>query len=223
MKFDFDFLKDRYDYELKRKDQITAALPLPVGILIALGTVITAMARSFSYMDGYLTGCFLISLSLAVGAFLFCAVNLGCAYYRQTYWYLPLLNKLQTSRELYKAIYLRAGDDSSQHEKQLSQEADDLFQNKLEKNIIEAADENTQTNDLRSDRYLYRARRAILVAIVSTVSHGCTLRCRSGDVLMPSEKTTTPPKPPPVTKPKPEVVKSQLPKFPPNRQIREGD
>ena len=33
MKFDFDFLKDRYDYELKRKDQITAALTLPVGIL----------------------------------------------------------------------------------------------------------------------------------------------------------------------------------------------
>ena len=31
MKFDFDFLKDRYDYELKRKDQITAALTLPVG------------------------------------------------------------------------------------------------------------------------------------------------------------------------------------------------
>ena len=33
MKFDFDFLKDRYDYEPKRKDQITAALTLPVGIL----------------------------------------------------------------------------------------------------------------------------------------------------------------------------------------------
>ena len=49
MKFDFDFLKDRYDYELKRKDQITAALTLPVGVLIALGTVMAAMARSFSY------------------------------------------------------------------------------------------------------------------------------------------------------------------------------
>ena len=45
MKFDFDFLKDRYDYELKRKDQITAALTLPVGILIALGAAMAAMAR----------------------------------------------------------------------------------------------------------------------------------------------------------------------------------
>ena len=44
MKFDFDFLKDRYDYELKRKDQITAALTLPVGILIALGAAMATMA-----------------------------------------------------------------------------------------------------------------------------------------------------------------------------------
>ena len=53
MKFNFDFLKDRYDYELKRKDQITAALTLPVGVLIALGTVMAAMARSFSYRDRF--------------------------------------------------------------------------------------------------------------------------------------------------------------------------
>ena len=69
MKFDFDFLKDRYDYELKRKDQITAALTLPVGVLIALGTVMAAMARSFSYRDGYLAWCFLIFLLLAAAAF----------------------------------------------------------------------------------------------------------------------------------------------------------
>ena len=59
MKFNFNFQKDRYDYELKRKDQITAALTLPVGILIALGAAIAAMARSFSYTDGYLKWFFL--------------------------------------------------------------------------------------------------------------------------------------------------------------------
>ena len=79
MKFDFDFLKDRYDYELKRKDQITAALTLPVGILIALGAAMTAMARSFSYTDGYLKWLFLLSLGSAAVAFLLCVVNLGRA------------------------------------------------------------------------------------------------------------------------------------------------
>ena len=38
---------------------------------------------------------------------------------------------------------------------------------------------------------------------------------------MPSKDTNTPP--PPVTKPAPDKIKSQLPKFPPNRVIREGD
>jgi hypothetical protein len=28
---DFDFLKDRYDFELQRKEQLTSALALPVG------------------------------------------------------------------------------------------------------------------------------------------------------------------------------------------------
>ena len=158
MKFDFDFLKDRYDYELKRKDQITAALTLPVGILIALGAAMAAMARSFSYTDGYLTWCFLLSLGSAAVAFFLCVVNLGRAYHRQTYWYLPLLSELQTTRELYKQIYLRESynqkeswdGDSSQQE----QEVDDLFQHALEMRISEAADQNTKNNDRRSDRYL---------------------------------------------------------------------
>ena len=168
MKFDFDFLKDRYDYELKRKDQITAALTLPVGILIALGAAMATMARSFSYTDGYLTWCFLLSLGSAAVAFFLCVVNLGRAYHRQTYWYLPLLNELQTSRGLYKEVYLRLCGDSSQHE----EEADDSFQNDLEKKIIEAADKNTRNNDIRSDRYLYRARVAIFVALGFTVPAG---------------------------------------------------
>ena len=172
MKFNFNFQKDRYDYELKRKDQITAALTLPVGILFALGAAIAAMARSFSYTDGYLTWCFLLSLSLAGVAFLLCVVFLGLAYHRQTYWYLPLLSELQTPRELYKQIYLRGSYnqtgswdiDSSQEE----QAVDDFFQHELEPQLIDAADKNTKTNDRRSDFYLYWARVMIFAVLVST-------------------------------------------------------
>ena len=32
MNFDADFLKDRYDYELQRREQLTTALTLPVGV-----------------------------------------------------------------------------------------------------------------------------------------------------------------------------------------------
>mgnify|MGYP000452537358 CR=1 FL=1 len=33
---DFEFLKDRYDFELTRKDELTSALTLPVGVLYFL-------------------------------------------------------------------------------------------------------------------------------------------------------------------------------------------
>ena len=68
MKFDFDFLKSRYDNELKRKEQITTALTRPVSVLFILGTLMIAMAQSFSYMDGFLTCLFLIFLGLAAFA-----------------------------------------------------------------------------------------------------------------------------------------------------------
>ena len=174
MKFDFDFLKDRYDYELKRKDQITAALTLPVGVLIALGTVMATMARSFSYRDGYLTWCFLIFLLLAAAAFLPCVVFLGLAYHRQTCWYLPQLSELQKIREKWREGYIKAAS-YDEHEKELViKEGDDLFQRVLEMRIIEAADENTKNNDMRSDRYLYRARVAIFVVLSLTAITGVT-------------------------------------------------
>ena len=169
MKFDLDFLKNRYDYELKRKDQITAALTLPVGILIALGTVMAAMAQSFSYTDGYLTWFFLIFLVSTVLAFFLCVVCIGLAYHRQDQWYLPLLSELQKTREtwrgFYKVLCSRMSGYSSLNDEQLFQSADDLFEDELKEKIIEAADQNTRNNDLRS-HYLYRARVVMFVVLI---------------------------------------------------------
>ena len=176
MKFDFDFLKDRYDYELKRKDQITAALTLPVGILIALGTVMVAMAQSFSYTGGYLTWFFLPFLVSSAVAFLLCVVCISFAYHRQKTWYLQPLSKLQKTREtwrgFYKEIYRRAPGDSSLSDEQLFQEADDLFQDELQTKIIEAADHNKRTNDVRSNVYLYWARVVMFVSLTLTAIAG---------------------------------------------------
>ena len=90
-------LKSRYDDELKRKEQLTAALTLPVSAWFALGTVMVAMVRSFSYMDGFLTCWFLIFLGLAAVAFLICVVYLGRAYF-EPYMYLPHLGDLHKTR-----------------------------------------------------------------------------------------------------------------------------
>ena len=55
MKFDVDFLKDRYDCGLQRREPLTAALTPPVGVLTLLGGAMAALARSFCYQDGLRT------------------------------------------------------------------------------------------------------------------------------------------------------------------------
>ena len=81
-------------------------------------------------------------------------VFLGLAYHRQTYWYLPQLSELQKIREKWRGGYIKAAS-YDEHEKELViKEGEDLFQRVLEMRIIEAADENTKNNDMRSDRYL---------------------------------------------------------------------
>ena len=59
-RFDFDYLKSRYEFELQRKEQLTGQLTLPVAVLGLLGSAIVAMARSFSYREIALTIPFVI-------------------------------------------------------------------------------------------------------------------------------------------------------------------
>ena len=162
MKFDFDFLKDRYDYELLRREQLTDALTLPVGVLTVLGGAMVAMARSFSYKDDLLTWVFGILLGLAVIAFFLCMLNLGRTYHRQTYIYLPLLVDLYKAREERRVFYQEA------HHRRA---ADDSFQQELEVRIIAAADRNTRSNDQRS-RYLFWSRLALFAVLVLTAMMG---------------------------------------------------
>jgi hypothetical protein len=46
---DFSFLKDRYDFDLQRREQLTTALALPVGVLGGLGGLLAVMVRSFRW------------------------------------------------------------------------------------------------------------------------------------------------------------------------------
>ena len=184
MKFDFDFLKSRYDYELQRREQLTAALTLPVGVLTVLGGAMTAMARSFSYQDGLLTWVFGVPLGLAVIAFFRCMFDLGRAYHQQTHIYLPLLGELRQTREKWQAFYKEvhqrvsceeehqdgSEDDLFQHEEH-QRGVEGLFQHELEERIIDAADRNTRNNDQRS-RYLFSARIAIFAVLALTAIMG---------------------------------------------------
>lgn len=44
-RFDFEYVKSRYDYELQRKEQLNGQLGLPVAVLGSFGSVISATLR----------------------------------------------------------------------------------------------------------------------------------------------------------------------------------
>jgi hypothetical protein len=162
-RFDFDFLKHRYDYELQRKEQLTTALTLPVAVLSALGGAIVAMARSFSYSDAILAWPFVALLTADGVVFLACLANLGRAYHRQTYVFLPLLSEIHESHtEFLDFATVMAGGEA---------EVEAAFENQMARRMMEAADENTQTNDERS-ALLYQARLALFAVLLATAAAG---------------------------------------------------
>lgn len=160
---DFAFLKDRYDYELQRKEQLTAGLTLPVGVLGALGGLIAAMAQAFNYDQSWLTKIFRGCLVADVLAFFVCLVLLGAAYHRQSYQYLPLLHALDAAKtefdEYNEWIVANGG------------EIEGDFDSYLRQRIIEAADGNTEESE-RRHRYLFRARLALFAVLVLTALAG---------------------------------------------------
>ena len=74
-----EFLKERYDFELKRSDQLTSELPLPVGVLSGLGGLMAAMVRSFPHKTLWLTVPFGVAFALdVVGFFTASSTWLAC-------------------------------------------------------------------------------------------------------------------------------------------------
>lgn len=154
-----EFLKDRYDFELERKEKLTDALTLPIGVLTVLGSVLGAMAQSFSYRFPILTRIFVPFLIADILVFAGCLLYLARAYHSQTYIYLPTLKSLYVAKRELREFYEASG--------MPSEDAAQEFTVSLEKRIIAAADANTENNDRRSS-LLHRSRIALFVILVLT-------------------------------------------------------
>jgi hypothetical protein len=138
----------RYDFELQRKEQLTAALALPVGVLGVLGSLLAVMVRSFTFQGDPLSVAFGIAVAGAVCSFFACLLQLARAYHRQTYRYLPLLKQLDATLDEWRSFYAETG---------FTGDEEDFFVRELRARIIDAADRNTENNDARS-ALLYWAR-----------------------------------------------------------------
>jgi hypothetical protein len=161
--FDFDFLKDRYDFELQRKEQLNVSLNLPVGILGGLGSLLALMARSFTYQDRVLTWIFVALVVAGIATFCGCLVQLARMYHRQKYMYLPLLGEFEKSRDDFLEFSkVMAGGEA---------EVLEAFESNLRRRIIEAADRNTANHDDRSS-LMYWARVWLFVTLCLTALAG---------------------------------------------------
>jgi hypothetical protein len=139
---DFEFLKDRYDFELARRESLTSALTLPVGMWTAL---------------------FLPCLGADVAAFVVALCFLALAYHGQNYGYLPRLGELRADEEeMQRYFEENGGDQELAHEE---------FMRQLERRIIEAADKSAMSNDRRAT-YLHRARQSLFTVSMLTFLTG---------------------------------------------------
>jgi hypothetical protein len=209
---DFDFLKTRYEFELQRREQQTASLGLPVGVLGGLGSVMALMARSFSWSDVMLTSAFAPLLVAGVVAFVVCMVYLSRVYHRQTYVYLPKLAALDNTLKEWREFY--------QDAKVLDPADDDFFEHEFRGRIIDATDRNTDINDERS-ALLHWARVCLLAVLWLTTLAGIPYVADQVRHVMPRPGATqSTPQPTSTT---PQSSNPRPPAFPPNREIREGD
>jgi hypothetical protein len=207
-----EFLKERYDFELQRKEQLTSALTLPVAVLGGLGSVLALMARSFTYKDPYLISVFLSSIGASLLAFVGCMLFLSAAFHRQRYMYLPLLRDLRAWEEEFR-IFIT-------YVESTGEDVDGTFDDNLRERIIEAADRNTTINDERAG-LLDRSRGVLLLVLWLTLFTGIPFVVDQVRFVMPRQEV--PQQQPAPAQPAPQNTTPQPPQFPPNREIREGD
>jgi hypothetical protein len=205
-----DFLKNRYDFELERKNKLTGDLALPIGVLSGLGGLAAAMARSFTYSIPALTASFLVCFILAAVGFLVCLVFLGRAYLAQTYEYLPLLADLDRSFEEFQVFNVYVRDTGGTNEA--------TFDDELRKRIIKAADRNTLSNDQRA-KWLHFSRIMLFVVVGLMALTG--LPYIADQVINMRHAMPTPEAPKPAAQ-TPQTPAPPRPTFPDNRVIREG-
>jgi hypothetical protein len=154
---DVQFLQDRYDFELARKDKLTDSLNLPIGILTAVGGLLGVMVSGFSYQIPWLKKIFVTILAFDFAAFAISLIFLAFAFHRQKYGYLQFLGEFREAEAA-----LQDYDPPTAAER---------FQEYLKNSLIEAADMNAKMND-RRHKYLYRARLAILGTVILTTLLG---------------------------------------------------
>jgi hypothetical protein len=161
-RLDYDFVKDRYDAELARKDKLTDQLGTPVTVLIALIGAAIAMMQGLSHANRTVTAWFFVFIVIGVVSAVRSLIFFAKTYHGQIYSQLPKLEDMYLVLQEYAAYYEGQGYTDEEALKQAERE----FEDNLRFSFTQAVDQNLTSNNIRIE-FMHEAIIWLFVLIVS--------------------------------------------------------
>jgi len=155
------FFKDQYFYELKRREELTNNLTIPIGILTGLSGVIGVYLFKFKFQNlSFETGAFLFLVSLSLIAIIVTGYYLIRSYWRLEYGYLADSLEIKEYYDGLLQFYIKEGNDSENASRKAIKE----FKNYIIERYATNADHNAKRNDLKS-KYIHNANLALIFSL----------------------------------------------------------
>jgi len=154
-----DFYRELYDAEWIRRDEVRQAIGLPAGVLTLLAGALVFYAKTYSFPKGGMGVATALLLGGAVVAWLVAVYMLVRSLFGRRYRRIPWPAQILAYEEGLRSYYAgKAGGDAA-----ASKEFDQFLIDRL----VDAANRNSE-NNANAGEYLYKANRAMVVALILT-------------------------------------------------------
>lgn len=166
--FNFDFIKEKYYYELDRKDKINDSLNITISILIIIFGVQIYMIQSIIFNNLFNQNIFIILMEI-IFALLFIILSYHSFYssyyvikciHKYEYKYLQDL-KIYNNYDIQNKISCLIFDIND------LKNTDEQLNDKIKNHIIEIDELNTNNNEIKSD-YRYKSNKYLAVSLILT-------------------------------------------------------
>lgn len=162
-----DTYKDLYEFELKRKTELTSALSLPTGIVSLLIGGLAVMARELHLPLGALQWWQLAAMAVSAVTCAFAVGYLFKSLFNFAYGYLPTPGQLKEYTDKLASYYVQTGATSDDARKLAETEALQY----IDEQYVANADRNTANNDIKSAA-LHAAHLSTILGVLFTTVAG---------------------------------------------------
>lgn len=156
---DYEYYRDLYDEEWARRDEIRQAVSFPSGVLTLLAGVLVFYSQTYGFPTGSAARVFVAAMAVAGVAFMSSVYFLSRSLFGPKYKRIPWPSELRDFQEGLIAYYHgQAGGEAAAREE---------WERFLVDRYVDATNRNA-SNNANAGEYLYKANRAVIVALVAT-------------------------------------------------------